>query len=101
VLAGGPTGTEHPASTSRAFDDPFVVGGAGPEADLPRIEVAGMTLGDLEWIVPGVVLTVPGLLILLAVVAQLAGGTLWLPLARRVLGSRRRGSKNADLAGPR
>jgi hypothetical protein len=39
----------------------------------------------LEWAVPALVLTVPGLLLVIAVTAQLAGGLAWLPVARRWL----------------
>ncbi len=40
----------------------------------------------LEWAVPALVLSVPGLLLLIAVLAQMAGGLLWLPMVRRWLG---------------
>lgn len=40
----------------------------------------------IEWAVPALVLTVPGLLLLVACLAQMAGGVLWLPVARRWLG---------------
>jgi hypothetical protein len=42
--------------------------------------------GLLEWALPALTLTVPGLLLLLAVLAQSAGGLLWLPMVRRWLG---------------
>ena len=42
--------------------------------------------GLVVWAVPALVLSVPGLLLLLAVLAQAAGGLLWLPVARRWLG---------------
>jgi hypothetical protein len=41
----------------------------------------------LTWAVPGVVLAVPGLLLILAVLAQVLGGALWIPVARRRIGS--------------
>ncbi|HEU4673839.1 MAG TPA: hypothetical protein VFS32_13155 [Candidatus Limnocylindrales bacterium] len=37
------------------------------------------------WLVPGFALTVPGLIIVLIVAAQLAGGGLFVPIARRRL----------------
>jgi hypothetical protein len=37
------------------------------------------------WTVPAVTLSVPGLLLLLVVALQLAGGAAWLPIARRWL----------------
>ena len=51
----------------------------------------------LSWVVPNLVLTVPGLLLVLVIGAQAVGGALWLPIVRRRVGSfnvlgRRRGS---------
>jgi hypothetical protein len=44
--------------------------------------------GGFEWAVPGLVLTVPGLLIVLvAIGVQLAGAAAWLPLVRRRIGA--------------
>jgi hypothetical protein len=43
--------------------------------------------GLLVWAVPSLVLTVPGLLLLLAIVAQIAGAAAWLPVVRRKLGA--------------
>jgi hypothetical protein len=56
----------------------------------------------LEWAVPALLLSVPGLLLLLAVLAQAAGGLLWLPMVRRWLGGfglRRRRSAEAGAPG--
>ena len=79
-----------------------VAGGGGPPAaglDLaptiltPQRSVDGsLTLtsfGDLgvgiEWVVPSVLITVPGFLLIVIGLAQLFGGFVWLPLARRWL----------------
>jgi hypothetical protein len=43
--------------------------------------------GLIEWAVPSLVLTVPGLLLILAVLAQAVVGTLWIPVIRRWLGT--------------
>ena len=45
------------------------------------------SLGNLSWAVPSLVLAVPGLLLVLAVLAQAVGGVLWLPVIRRRIGS--------------
>jgi hypothetical protein len=37
------------------------------------------------WLVPGFALTVPGLIIILVVAAQIVGGGAFVPLARRIL----------------
>jgi hypothetical protein len=50
-------------------------------------------LGLGAWTVPAVALGVPGFLVVLVVLLQLAGGAAWLPIARRALagvGLRRR-----------
>jgi hypothetical protein len=44
-------------------------------------------LGLLLWAVPGLALSVPGLLVVLAVVGQAASGLVWLPIVRRRIGS--------------
>jgi hypothetical protein len=43
--------------------------------------------GLLVWAVPTLALTVPGLLLLAAIAAQVAGAVVWLPVVRRKLGS--------------
>jgi hypothetical protein len=61
-------------------------------ADLDLIGLGAL----VDWAVPTLVLSVPGLLLLLAILAQLVGGVLWLPIARRWLGGfglPRRGSR--------
>jgi hypothetical protein len=52
-----------------------------------------MTFGSLgpldftfEWLIPGVVVTLPGLLVLVVFALQALAGTAWLPLARREIG---------------
>ena len=39
-----------------------------------------------DWAVPGLILSVPGLLLVLAIVAQAIGALAWLPLVRRRIG---------------
>jgi hypothetical protein len=62
-----------------------VGGGDGGPFDL----VSGglETFDNFDWAVPALALTVPGLLLMLAVLAQLSVGALWLPVVRRWLGS--------------
>lgn len=83
-------------------DERFSVGGAGLG---PGIGLGDINLGSFdalfEWAVPALVLTVPGLLLAIAVLAQAAGGLLWLPVVRRWLGGfglRRRRAATADAA---
>jgi hypothetical protein len=44
-----------------------------------------LRLSLAEWSVPALVVGVPGLLLVLAVALQLAGGTAWLPIVRKSL----------------
>jgi hypothetical protein len=43
-------------------------------------------LGLLAWTVPGFAATVPGILLILFVLAQVLGGLAWLPVVRRRIG---------------
>jgi hypothetical protein len=77
----------------------FTVGfsGLGPIDGLVDVDVVGFD-AMLEWAVPALLLSVPGMLLLLAVLAQAAGGLLRLPMVRRWLGGfglRRRRSAEA------
>jgi len=48
--------------------------------------LGALTFGGIDWLVPGVVLTVPGLLLVLVVLLQAAGALAWVPVVRRRLG---------------
>ena len=39
-----------------------------------------------DWAVPGLVLSIPGMLLVLAIAGQAAGALAWLPLVRRRIG---------------
>jgi hypothetical protein len=60
---------------------PVADAGSGVELD-----AGGMSFGSFEWAVPALVLTVPGILIVIAVLAQALIGLAWLPVTRRWLG---------------
>jgi hypothetical protein len=66
VRGGEPFGL--PAAQIDPFDDGF--GGFG-------------AFGGFEWVVPAVLLAVPGLLLIVALLAQAAIGVVWLPMVRR------------------
>ena len=74
-------------------------GDLGPIDGLGDVGIVGIS-GLVVWAVPALVLTVPGLLLLLAVIAQAAGALLWLPVVRRWLGGfglrRRRGTDRSS-----
>jgi hypothetical protein len=63
----------------------FSVGG-GKLAPFGLIDGGIGVLEGLDWAVPALFLTVPGLLLILAIAAQLFAGVVWLPVARRWLG---------------
>jgi Bacterial Ig domain len=64
------------------------VASSGPAADLSvGIDTGGI---GVEWLVPTVAVTVPGLLLMLAVLAQSLGALAWIPVVRRWLGDRGR-----------
>jgi len=51
------------------------------------IDLGVGTLGGLDWAVPALAMSVPGLLLILAILAQLSAGAVWLPIVRRRLGA--------------
>jgi hypothetical protein len=61
---------------------------ANGTVQLDDIQAAG-GIGVFAWLVPGLFLAVPGLLILLVVALQAALATIFVPLTRRSLGGRR------------
>ena len=70
--------------------DPYVVGAS--VADDGPLGLANAALGKLNgivWAVPSLALAVPGVLLLLAILAQVAAGAAWVPIVRRKLGSTR------------
>jgi hypothetical protein len=57
--------------------------------------------GGIDWAVPALALTVPGILLILAILAQTVVGAIWLPFVRRWLGAfgmRRRKAEARDTA---
>jgi hypothetical protein len=66
--------------------DTFALGGTEPTQIGAMIQRLG-TLGlGIEWGVPGLIMGVPGLLIILVILLQALGGAAWLPLVRRRIG---------------
>ncbi len=69
--------------------DAFVVG-ATSGGDMSGPSVSFGSLGPLDfsfdWFIPGFFVTLPGLLVILAVLAQVIAGAGWLPIVRRELG---------------
>jgi hypothetical protein len=89
--AGGPTGASESPDTGLTV-------AAGKAAPFGLADVGLVAFAGLDWAVPALTLTVPGLLLMLAVLAQLSTGVLWLPIVRRWLGGfgvgRRRRPRN-------
>ncbi len=70
-----------------AFSIPDPVAGAGGSDDLGLAAAALGGFGSILWAVPSLILSVPGLLLVLAIFGQAAGGLAWLPIVRRKLGA--------------
>jgi hypothetical protein len=70
--------------------EPFAipdVGSSGIGTDDMGLAAAALAgFSPLLWAVPSLILSVPGLLLVIAILAQAAGGLAWLPLVRRKLG---------------
>ena len=81
--SGGGSGTTDPAPNA------LLVGPPSGSVDLGDVHIGGMGLA-VEWLVPTLVVTVPGLLVIFAILAQGAGALFWLPYVRRTLGGDRR-----------
>lgn len=85
-VSGGPGATPAPAT------DPFAL----PPVQIDPFDdrLGGFdAFGGFEWAIPALVLAVPGLLLIVALLAQAAIGVVWLPMVRRHLagvGLRRR-----------
>jgi hypothetical protein len=86
--AGQGNGAGGTSGGSNAEPATFSVRGAG--ASGAAVTVTGVDLAgfdDIDWAVPALTLTVPGLLLMLAVLAQLSASAVWLPFVRRWLGT--------------
>ena len=85
----GSSGSSHAGAPSARPDiPPFVLPARVTTGDFD-IDTS-LALGDFEWAIPALVLTVPGVLLLFAVLAQALMGILWVPVTRRWLGGDRR-----------
>jgi len=96
-IAGGPSIPPDGPGGGPGGAAGFVVGRPDPARIEGLGDLAVVGIGGLvEWAVPALVLSVPGLLLVIAVLAQAAGALFWVPVARRWLGGfgirRRRGT---------
>jgi hypothetical protein len=83
-----PAPTQPPSTTFVVPIDDLV------DPDRPMVvDASDIVFGGFEWQVPGLLLSVPGLLLILAVALQLVGGLAWLPVVRRRLGAFRIASR--------
>ena len=103
--SGGSVGPVGPPRGGPSGGDPAGPDGVGPESGFTVEESFGsfdaldpVALGGFEWAVPGLALSVPGLLLILALAAQGGAGIFSLPFVRRWLGGfglRRRRQREA------
>jgi Big-like domain-containing protein len=95
---GGPISSARPSPNTSPAASSAPSAAAQPPFTLPSVDDGGklefdtgtVTFESFEWAVPALVLTVPGILIVIAVLAQALIGLAWLPIARRWLGGDRR-----------
>jgi VCBS repeat-containing protein len=89
-VGGGPTGPTDGGGGAPSLAPP-IVGPFDAPASAPdvNVDLGSLTFDGFEWAVPALVLTVPGLLLMI-IAAQAMIGLAWLPVARRWLGSDRR-----------
>ncbi|HET9084696.1 MAG TPA: hypothetical protein VFN41_09870, partial [Candidatus Limnocylindrales bacterium] len=98
---GGPSAPPPPdPAPSAAAQAPFTLP-AADASDQLDFDTSDLTFAGFEWAVPALVLTVPGILLVIAVLAQAVIGLAWLPVARRWLGDdeRRRSRTTGVRAG--
>ena len=75
-----------------SIEDNFAVpgvGGAATVGALGDIGLAAASLGGFGlflWAVPSLALSVPGVLVIVVILAQAAGGFAWIPVVRRKIG---------------
>ena len=89
-----------PAASAVPAEAPFTLPSIGDGAQLD-FDTGPVSFGTFEWAVPALVLTVPGILIVIAVLVQTMIGLAWLPVARRWLGGDRRRRTATAAAGSR
>jgi hypothetical protein len=75
-------------TTAGSLTVPTVPGATDLEID-PDLATA-LALSGFEWAIPALVLTVPGIVLVLAILAQAIIGVLWVPVTRRWVGGDRR-----------
>jgi uncharacterized membrane protein YgcG len=85
--AGGGSSGGGPGGTTDADGPIFSVAGNGPAPVVPIVGAEFAGFDGIDWAVPALTLAVPGLLLMLAVLAQLSTGAIWLPVSRRWLGA--------------
>ncbi len=62
-------------------------GAASAHAGSLLAATVSLSLNGFDWQIPGLVLSVPGLLVVTAIVLQVGGGLAWLPVIRRRVGA--------------
>jgi hypothetical protein len=94
-VARDPSGIRVPSART---EPPRFIVPSSTAAGANEIDTSLSLGGGFEWAIPTLVLTVPGILLLLAVIAQGLTGILWLPVTRRWLEGDRRRRRGAQPA---
>ena len=75
-----------------SIEDNFAVPAVGGPAAIGALDDIGLAaaslggLGLLLWAVPSLALSVPGVLVVVVILAQAAGGFAWIPVVKRKIG---------------
>lgn len=80
---GGDVGQGRPRGVA---EPPFSIGGLANGGGVVELDSGDIAFGGFEWAVPALVLSVPGLFLIIAVAVEGAIGLAWLPVARRWVG---------------
>jgi hypothetical protein len=87
--SSGGSGSNGPAASEPPITRPFELPGDPAQPPISGLDfgTSQVGLGVFEWAVPGVILTGPGLLLLILIAAQATGALAWLPVVRRKIGA--------------
>lgn len=94
----GGSGGPGPGASPGPGNGPFTVGTTEVEPEI-ELEPGSFALASFDWAVPVLTLTVPGLFLIIAIVAQMTIGIAWIPVARRSLEMERRRRRTYVRAG--
>jgi hypothetical protein len=97
VGPGGPGGATTDGGGGTSLDVPALPAGGNVQIDISAIGA----IGAFAWVVPGLFLSLPGMLLVLIVLAQAGFATAFVPVIQQVFGGRRRRRTSGRPMSPR